>query len=143
MSSLFFAGALHVNLNDLAQQRWVIGILSTVGVVSATFLIGGGVYYLFAWLDIEVPFIYCLLFGSLISPTDPIAVLGILKSAGAPKTLETKITGELLFNDGVAIVVFLVLVDIATGEAEVSAVSIATLFFYRGHRRSCVWFGSR
>ena len=129
LSFLLFAGALHVNLNDLAQQRWVIGILSTVGVVGATFLIGGGVYYLFAWLAIDVPFIYCLLFGSLISPTDPIAVLGILKSAGAPKTLETKITGESLFNDGVAVVVFLVLADIATGDAEVSAASVATLFF--------------
>ena len=129
LSFLLFAGALHVNLNDLAQQRWVIGVLSTVGVVGATFLIGGGVYYLFAWLAIDVPFIYCLLFGSLISPTDPIAVLGILKSAGAPKTLETKITGESLFNDGVAVVVFLVLADIATGDAEVSAASVATLFF--------------
>ncbi len=129
LSFLLFAGAMHVNLNDLAKQRWVIGILSTVGVVGATFLIGGGVYYLFAWLKLDVPFIYCLLFGSLISPTDPIAVLGILKSAGAPKTLETKITGESLFNDGVAVVVFLVLADIATGDADVSATSIATLFF--------------
>jgi len=129
LSFLLFAGALHVNLNDLAQQRWVIGILSTVGVVGATFLIGGGVYYLFAWLNLDVPFIYCLLFGSLISPTDPIAVLGILKSARAPKTLETKITGESLFNDGVAVVVFLVLADIAVGDAEVSATSVATLFF--------------
>jgi CPA1 family monovalent cation:H+ antiporter len=128
LSFLLFAGALHVNLNDLAQQRWVIAILSTVGVVGATFLIGGGVYYLFAWLSIDAPFIYCLLFGSLISPTDPIAVLGILKNAGAPKTLETKITGESLFNDGVAVVVFLVLADIATGDAEVSAASVATLF---------------
>ena len=129
LSFLLFAGAMHVNLNDLAQQRWVIAILSTVGVVGATFLIGGGVYYLFAWLNLDVPFIYCLLFGSLISPTDPIAVLGILKSAGAPKALETKITGESLFNDGVAVVVFLVLADIATGDADVSATSIATLFF--------------
>lgn len=128
LSFLLFAGALHVNLSDLAQQRWVIGVLSTVGVVGATFLIGGGAYYLFAWLNIDVPFIYCLLFGSLISPTDPIAVLGILKSAGAPKTLETKITGESLFNDGVAVVVFLVLADIATGDTEVSTASVATLF---------------
>jgi CPA1 family monovalent cation:H+ antiporter len=128
LSFLLFAGALHVNLNDLAEQRWVIGVLSTVGVVGATFLIGGGVYYLFDWLTIDVPFIYCLLFGSLISPTDPIAVLGILKSAGAPKTLETKITGESLFNDGVAVVVFLVLADIAAGDAQVSATSVATLF---------------
>jgi CPA1 family monovalent cation:H+ antiporter len=129
LSFLLFAGALHVNLSDLAQQRWVIGVLSTVGVVGATFLIAGGVYYVFSWLAIDVPFIYCLLFGALISPTDPIAVLGILKSAGAPKTLETKITGESLFNDGVAVVVFLVLAEIATGHADVSFSSVATLFF--------------
>lgn len=129
LSFLLFAGALHVNLSDLAQQRWVIGILSTVGVVGATFLIAGGIYYVFSWLAIDVPFIYCLLFGALISPTDPIAVLGILKSAGAPKTLETKITGESLFNDGVAVVVFLVLVEIAAGHANVSFTSVATLFF--------------
>ena len=128
LSFLLFAGALHVNLNDLAKQRWVIGILATFGVVGATFLIGGGAYYLFGMLQLNVPLIYCLLFGALISPTDPIAVLGILKSAGAPKTLETKITGESLFNDGVAVVVFLVLADIAVGEAEVSAASVATLF---------------
>ena len=128
LSFLLFAGALHVNLNDLAKQRWVIGILATFGVVGATFLIGGGAYYLFGWLKLDVPLIYCLLFGALISPTDPIAVLGILKSAGAPKTLETKITGESLFNDGVAVVVFLVLADIAVGETEVSAASGATLF---------------
>ena len=129
LSFLLFAGALHVNLSDLAQQRWVIGVLSTVGVVGATFLIAGGIYYVFSWLAIDVPFIYCLLFGALISPTDPIAVLGILKSAGAPKTLETKITGESLFNDGVAVVVFLVLAEIATGHADVSFASVATLFF--------------
>ncbi len=128
LSFLLFAGALHVNLNDLAKQRWVIGILATFGVVGATFLIGGGAYYLFGMLQLNVPLVYCLLFGALISPTDPIAVLGILKSAGAPKTLETKITGESLFNDGVAVVVFLVLADIAVGEAEVSAASVATLF---------------
>jgi len=128
LSFLLFAGALHVNLNDLAKQRWVIGILATFGVVGATFLIGGGAYYLFGMLQLNVPLIYCLLFGALISPTDPIAVLGILKSAGAPKTLETKITGESLFNDGVAVVVFLVLADIAVGEAEVSAASVVTLF---------------
>ena len=129
LSFLLFAGALHVNLSDLAQQRWVIGVLSTVGVVGATFLIAGGIYYVFSWLAIDVPFIYCLLFGALISPTDPIAVLGILKSAGAPKTLETKITGESLFNDGVAVVVFLVLAEIAAGHADVSFASVATLFF--------------
>ncbi|RLA44965.1 MAG: sodium:proton antiporter [Gammaproteobacteria bacterium] len=128
LSFLLFAGALHVNLNDLAKQRWVIGILATFGVVGATFIIGGGAYYLFGWLGLDVPFIYCLLFGALISPTDPIAVLGILKSVGAPKTLETKIVGESLFNDGVAVVVFLVLADIATGDVEITMSSVITLF---------------
>ncbi len=128
LSFLLFAGALHVNLTDLSEQRWVIGILSTFGVVGATFMIGGGTYLMFGWLNIEVSLIYCLLFGALISPTDPIAVLGILKSAGAPKTLETKITGESLFNDGVAVVVFLVLADIALGTTEVTAASVSTLF---------------
>ena len=128
LSFLLFAGALHVNLNDLAKQRWVIGVLATFGVVGATFIIGGGAYYLFGWLGLDVPLIYCLLFGALISPTDPIAVLGILKSVGAPKTLETKIVGESLFNDGVAVVVFLVLAEIALGEVEVTGMSIATLF---------------
>ncbi len=128
LSFLLFAGALHVNLDDLAKQRWVIGILATFGVVGATFVIGGGSYWLFAWLGLDVPLIYCLLFGALISPTDPIAVLGILKSVGAPKTLETKIVGESLFNDGVAVVVFLVLAEIALGDVEVTAMSITILF---------------
>ena len=128
LSFLLFAGALHVNLADLAKQRWVIAVLATTSVLGATFMIGYISYWVFAWLGLNVPFIYCLLFGSLISPTDPIAVLGIIKSAGAPKTLETKITGESLFNDGVAVVVFLVLLGIATGDGDVSAWSIAGLF---------------
>ena len=128
LSFLLFAGALHVNLADLARQRWVIAILATASVLGATFIIGYLAYWSFALLGLEIPLIYCLLFGSLISPTDPIAVLGILKSAGAAKTLETKITGESLFNDGVAVVVFLVLLGIATGGHEVSAGSIAWLF---------------
>lgn len=128
LSFLLFAGALHVNLNDLGQQKWAIGILATASVVGATFLIGGGAYLLFALLGIEVSLIYCLLFGALISPTDPIAVLGILKSAGAPKSLETKITGESLFNDGVAVVVFLVLAKIATSSGDVTAGDVLSLF---------------
>lgn len=127
LSFLLFAGALHVNLYDLAKQKWVIGILATAGVMGATVLIGLGSYWLFGLFGLEVPLIYCLLFGALISPTDPIAVLGILKNAGAPKTLETKITGESLFNDGVAVVVFLLLVGIATGGADVSVASASTL----------------
>ncbi|MDB4433384.1 cation:proton antiporter, partial [bacterium] len=87
LSFLLFAGAIHVDINDLARQKWVIGILATGGVISSTFLIGSASWLLFGWFDFQVPFIYCLLFGALISPTDPIAVLGILKTAGAPKNL--------------------------------------------------------
>ncbi|MGD2083653.1 MAG: sodium:proton antiporter [Chromatiales bacterium] len=128
LSFLLFAGALHVNLDDLARQRWVIAALATAGVIGATFLIGlmaDGVFHL---VGLDVPLIYCFLFGALISPTDPIAVMGILKSVGAPKSLATKITGESLFNDGVAVVVFLVLLDMATGTREVSAAEIFRLF---------------
>lgn len=97
LSFLLFAGALQVNLEDLAEQRRVIAILSTAGVIGATFQIGFGAWYLFALVGLEISLIYCLLFGALMSPTDPIAVPGILKTAGAPKTLETKITGESFF----------------------------------------------
>jgi Na+:H+ antiporter len=128
LSFLLFAGALHVNLHDLARQKWVIGILATAGVVGSTFLVGGGACLLFGWLGLNIPLIHCLLFGSLISPTDPIAVMGILKNAGAPKSLETKIAGESLFNDGVAVVVFLVLLRIAEGGEGTSAVDVLELF---------------
>ena len=125
---LLFAGAMHVDLSDLARHRWVIGTLATVGVMLSTFLIGGGSWLVFRFLDHEVPLIYCLLFGSLISPTDPIAVLAILKQAGAPKDLEVKITGESLFNDGVGVVVFLGLFEIATGEHGFDVPHLAGLF---------------
>jgi CPA1 family monovalent cation:H+ antiporter len=128
LSFLLFAGALHVNLADLAKQRWVIAVLATAGVLSATFMVGYMAHWTFSLLGIEIPLIYCLIFGALISPTDPIAVLGILTKAGAPKTLETKITGESLFNDGVAVVVFLVLLGIATGESEATLTSVTALF---------------
>jgi len=116
LSFLLFAGALHVNLFDLARQKWVIAALATAGVVGATLLVGTSVFVVFWLLGLDVPYIYCLLFGALIAPTDPIAVMGILKSAGAPKSLEVKITGESLFNDGVAVVTFLVLSEIAFGD---------------------------
>jgi len=128
LSFLLFAGALHINLNDLAKQKWVISSLATVGILTSTFIVGGASYFLLNQLGIELSFIYCLLFGALISPTDPIAVMGILKSANAPKSLETKIAGESLFNDGVAVVVFIVLLGIATGGHEVSASHILLIF---------------
>ena len=131
LSALLFAGALHVSLDDLKQQKWIVAILASIGMLSSTFMVGFASYYIFGWLGLNIPLIYCLLFGSLISPTDPIAVLGILKHLGAPKSLETKIAGESLFNDGIAVVVFIVLLGIATagGEGEsVTATSVIMLF---------------
>lgn len=128
LSFLLFASALHVNLNDLMKQKGPILILASVGVVISTFIVGTGAWYVLGWLGVELPFIYCLLFGALIAPTDPIAVMGILKTVGAPKSLETKIAGESLFNDGVAVVVFIVLLGIASGGGEVSPGDIALLF---------------
>ncbi len=128
LSFLLFAGALHLNLTDLAQQKWVIGTLATVGVVISTLLVGSLSWLCLKAFGLEVSFIYCLLFGSLISPTDPIAVLAILKSAGIAKSLETKIAGESLFNDGVGVVIFLVLFGIATNPAEVTIGGVALLF---------------
>lgn len=128
LSFLLFAGALHVNINDLREQKWVIGTLATVGVISSTFIIGTAMYYILQWLSIPVEYMYCLVFGALISPTDPIAVMGILKLVGAPKTLETKIAGESLFNDGVGVVVFLVLLGVATGGDEMTTSHVIKLF---------------
>ncbi len=125
---LLFAGALHVNLGDLAERRWTIGSLATVGVVVSTALVGGLTWLVQGLLGLEISFLYCLLFGALISPTDPIAVLGIMKSAGAPKSLETKITGESLFNDGVGVVVFLLLLRVATGGHDVGVLEVVEFF---------------
>jgi len=129
LSFLLFAGALHVNLDDLRQQKWVILLLSTAGVLTSTFLVGGLTWLIFNALGIYMPFIYCLVFGALISPTDPIAVLSVLKSVGVKKSLETKIAGESLFNDGIGVVVFLVMVGLATGseQAEASHISLLLL----------------
>lgn len=110
---MLFAGALHVKVSDLAEHKWVILLLASLGVLISTLLVGAGAWLLFILVGLPVPLIYCLLFGALISPTDPIAVLSILKQAGVPKSLETKITGESLFNDGAAVVLFLVLAKIA------------------------------
>lgn len=128
LSFLLFAGALHTNFDQLKVQRGPILAFATFGILVSTFLIGGAVYYIFAWLGLHTPLIYCLLFGALISPTDPIAVLGILKKAGVPKKLETKIVGESLFNDGMGVVIFLTIYGIAkTGFDNVTFQDIAIL----------------
>lgn len=112
---LLFAGAMHTNFDQLKVQRWPVLVFATLGVLCSTFLVGFGVWLAFGWIGLNPKFIHCLLFGALISPTDPIAVLGILKQARVPKKLETKIVGESLFNDGVGVVVFLTIFNIATG----------------------------
>lgn len=105
---LLFAGALHIKLSDLKKQWTVVLLMATIGVALSTAIVGFG----FSWLT-GMPLIIALIFGALISPTDPVAVLGVLREADLPKELETQIAGESLFNDGVGYVVFLVLVGIA------------------------------
>ena len=133
---LLFAGALHVNLNDLKQQKWIIAILATVGVLATTCIVGLMMWWVTGWLGLEIKLIYCLLFGSLIAPTDPIAVLAILKTLGAPKSLETKITGESLFNDGVGVVVFIALLGVAGLSAHPSPKTGGPTFVYDTHVRA-------
>ncbi len=106
---LLFAGALHINLGDLAQQKWIIGLLATLGVAISTAVVGVLTWGITTLIGIHLEPIHCFLFGALISPTDPIAVLGMLKDLGAPPHLATRIAGESLFNDGVGVVVFLTL----------------------------------
>ncbi len=129
LSFLLFAGALHTNFAQLRVQRWPVFVFSTAGVLLSTFLVGFSMFYLLPLIGMEIKLMYCLLFGALISPTDPIAVLSILKQAGAPKKLETKIVGESLFNDGVGVVVFLTIYNVARfGSDKVEAMDIITLF---------------
>jgi len=128
LSFLLFAGALHTNFQQLKVQRKPILTFATVGTITSTFIVGVFMFYLLKIINLEVDFIYCLLFGALISPTDPIAVLGILKQVGAPKKLETKIVGESLFNDGVGVVIFLTIFQIAKNGGEVSFEHVAELF---------------
>ncbi len=128
LSFLLFAGALHVNLSDLRKQKWLILSLATIGVCISTFLVGTVTYYLLAALSCELPYIYCLLFGALISPTDPIAVMSTVKRLGVSKELETTIAGESLFNDGVGVVIFMVLLILLQTPDQIDATSVAILF---------------
>ncbi len=116
LNFLLFAGGIHINIKDLREQIAPVVMFASIGVVISTFAVGFGAYYLLPFAGVEIPLIYCLVFGALISPTDPVAVLSILKKAKVSKSLETKVAGESLFNDGVAIVVFTVLLQIAVGK---------------------------
>jgi CPA1 family monovalent cation:H+ antiporter len=131
LAFLLFAAALHVNFDDLYERRFSIASLATAGVIISTVLTGYAAYYIFKITGLEILFIYALIFGALISPTDPVAVIGILKTTRTSKSLEAKITGESLFNDGVGIVIFIILVAIASGGPEVgyNVLDVAVLFF--------------
>ena len=129
LSFLLFAGALHIDANELKREIWPVVILATIGTFISTFLVSVIAYYLFGLFNISIPYIYCLLFGALISPTDPIAVMGILKRVGIPKTLELKIAGESLFNDGVGVVVFLTILEVATNGIDKFSVSGTAMLF--------------
>jgi CPA1 family monovalent cation:H+ antiporter len=127
LSLLLFAGALHTDISRLRERLWTILALATVGTLISTAIAGFGAYLVLGALGLDVALIWCLVFGALISPTDPIAVLGIMKAAGAPKELEIKVIGESLFNDGVGVVVFAILLGAATsvgGEVSVSDVGL-------------------
>lgn len=128
LSFLLFAGALHVDIDQLRRGRWQIAILSTIGVIASTLLIGGGFWLLTMALGLAVPLIWCLVFGALISPTDPVAVMGVLKTAKVPPTLQATIAGESLFNDGVGVVIFSILLATAVSGSDFSLIHAGELF---------------
>jgi CPA1 family monovalent cation:H+ antiporter len=129
LSFLLFAGALSINVKNLREERWPILIFATVGVLISTFIVGFLMFYIFGFFGYEIDLIYCLLFGALISPTDPIAVLALLSEAKVSKKLEIKIAGESLFNDGIGVVVFITILGLAqSGVENFSIVSTLGLF---------------
>ena len=118
LSFLLFAGAMQLDTRSLGRQRVPVLLLATLGTLISTILVSCGLYLLMPLIGQPLDFIYCLLFGSLISPTDPVAVLGILTKAGLPKALETNIVGESLFNDGVGVVLFATVLSVAVSGAD-------------------------
>lgn len=124
---LLFAGAFHVNVDDLLDRKIEIGTFALFGVLATAFITAGAIFALSQWTGLGLGFIECLLFGALISPTDPIAVLAILERVGGPKRLRTDICGESLFNDGVGVVMFVTVLKVYTGQA-VSPGAVAGLF---------------
>ena len=128
---LLFAGALSVHFNDLKEQMIEIGILALISTLVSSVLIGYSIQYILYYFGHQIPLIYCLLFGALISPTDPIAVLATLKKAGGSKSLRTCIAGESLFNDGIGIVLFSALYFCLENVQPLSVSIITSLFFYK------------
>ena len=129
LAFLLFAGALHVDIHALADRKYAVGAMATFGVCLSTAIVGIGFWWLARLFGLDMPLIWALVFGALISPTDPVAVLSLLKSVRIPESLETKIAGESLFNDGVGVVVFTVLLALAIGEGGMDATHAAEVFF--------------
>ena len=128
LSFLLFAGALHVDWAHLRKGRWPILIFSTVGVVLSTLIVGFAFHFVTIALSMEIPLMWCFVFGALISPTDPVAVMGVMKRAAVPETLQATVAGESLFNDGVGVVVFTILLSIALGTEPFSITLAASHF---------------
>jgi CPA1 family monovalent cation:H+ antiporter len=130
LSFLLFAGALEMNLAKLGEEKWIILILATVGVLISTFVVGIVMFYLLPLVHVQIDFMYCMLFGALISPTDPIAVLAMIKKSHVSKNLESQIGGESLFNDGIGVVVFLTILSliVPSEHGATSAGGVALLF---------------
>ena len=143
LSFLLFAGALHVDWTEMRRGRWPILVLSTVGVLLSTLIVGGGFYLLTAALGLGVPLLWCFVFGALISPTDPVAVMGVLKRAAVPPTLQATVAGESLFNDGVGVVVFTIVLAAAVGTEPFSARPRGAGLSDRGGRRRAARPGGR
>jgi len=128
LSFLLFAGALHIDLADLSRERWPVGTLAIAGVIISTVVFGFAIFYILKVLSQPISLGWALLFGALVSPTDPIAVMGILKGAHVSPNLEVQIAGESLFNDGIGVVAFLALREVAMGGHEASVADISLLF---------------
>lgn len=132
LSALLFAGAVHIDLTKLKQRGWAIGLMATVGVLISTFVVGTAIWLMAKLAAFDLPLTWALVFGALISPTDPVAVLGILKAVRFPPLLEAKIAGESLFNDGVGVVVFTIVLAVAVGGSggsePLGALDVAELF---------------
>jgi CPA1 family monovalent cation:H+ antiporter len=123
LAFLLFAGALEVDLSEVLERKWTILALATLGTVLSTGMVAGALFALSMVVGLNIPFIWCLVFGALISPTDPVAVLAALKRAGIPRPLQATIAGESLFNDGIGIVLFTLMLSLATG-TEASSASV-------------------
>ena len=128
LSFLLFAGSLHVDLRELHRQKWVVLVLAVLGTLASTFIVGFLMYWVFHLFGLHVPWVFCFLFGALISPTDPIAVMAMLKNVQAPEELQIKIAGESLFNDGVGIVIFITILQLVTNVG-IGAGPVIGLFF--------------